>query len=75
MFADEQKNEYAKLLRKMLYNFADVDIKTDEPNLFRTSSMKLRLEALLGRPIDIVRFRNGMDPHLRTRIIQDARYV
>ena len=56
---------------------SDVDIvfKTDAPNLFRTVRMKQELEALLACPVDVVRLRERMNPGLKKRILQEARYV
>lgn len=56
---------------------SDVDIvfKTNSPNLFRTASIKTRLEELLNRPVDVVRYRENMNPHLKQRIQAEARYV
>jgi predicted nucleotidyltransferase len=56
---------------------SDVDIvfKTNEPNLFRTASMKAELENLLARRVDVVRLRERMNPRLRQRILREARFV
>ncbi|HOT36688.1 MAG TPA: nucleotidyltransferase family protein [Candidatus Latescibacteria bacterium] len=56
---------------------SDVDIvfTTDSPNLFRSVRMKLELERLLRRPVDIVRLRDNMNPRLKARILREARYV
>ncbi|RJP58797.1 MAG: hypothetical protein C4549_03200 [Deltaproteobacteria bacterium] len=56
---------------------SDVDIvfETTEPNLFRTSRMKQELEELLARRVDVVRLRERMNPRLKRRILQEARYV
>ena len=56
---------------------SDVDIvfQTDEPNLFRTARMKQALESLLLRHVDLLRWREGMNPRLKARIARDARYV
>ena len=56
---------------------SDIDIvfETDEPNLFLTALMKEELEALLARPIDVVRWRERMNPGLKARIAREARYV
>ncbi len=56
---------------------SDVDVvfQTDEPNLFRTALLKQALETLLARHVDLVRWREGMNPHLKARIARDARYV
>jgi predicted nucleotidyltransferase len=56
---------------------SDVDIvfETSEPNLFRTSRMKQELEELFARRVDVVRLRERMNPRLKRRILQEARYV
>ena len=56
---------------------SDVDIvfETDAPNLFRTALMREELERLLGRPVDLVRLRETMNPRLKARIEKDAVYV
>lgn len=56
---------------------SDVDIvfKTDKPNLYRRVRMKQALEVLLGRQVDLVRWREGMNPRLKRRIAREARYV
>ncbi|MFA4910044.1 MAG: nucleotidyltransferase domain-containing protein [Desulfobacteria bacterium] len=56
---------------------SDVDVvfETSEPNLFRTSRMKQELEELLARRVDVVRLRERMNPRLKQRILQEARYV
>lgn len=56
---------------------SDVDVvfETRTPNLLRTSRMKRELEALLARKVDVVRFRDRMNPRLKERILREARYV
>lgn len=56
---------------------SDVDIvfETNQPNLFRTSRMRQKLEELLAHHVDVVRFRDNMNPRLKKRILQEARYV
>jgi len=56
---------------------SDVDIvfDTDAPNLFRTAMLKQDLETWLGRPVDVVRLRELMNPRLRERILREAHYV
>jgi uncharacterized protein len=56
---------------------SDVDIvfETDSPNLFRTVRMKQQLEKLLSRHVDVVRWRERLDPRLKARIAREARYV
>jgi len=56
---------------------SDIDIvfQTDRPNLLQTAILKQDLEALLDRPIDIVRLREMMNPELKSRIEREAQYV
>ena len=56
---------------------SDVDVvfDTSAPNLLRTSRMRLDLEDILGRHVDVVRFREDMNPRLRERIRREAHYV
>jgi hypothetical protein len=56
---------------------SDVDVvfETDNPNLFRTARMKQQLETLLCRHVDVIRWRESINPRLKARIIREARYV
>jgi hypothetical protein len=84
-FMESQKSEYklvslgvfGSVARGEARDDSDVDIvfETTEPNLFRTSRMKQDLEQLLSRPVDIVRLRERMNPRLKQRILQEARFV
>lgn len=68
---------FGSVARDEAYVDSDIDIvfSTDDPNLFRTSRMRADLEAWLARPVDVVRFRERMDPELKQRILREARYV
>lgn len=56
---------------------SDVDIvfQTDKPDLFLTSMLRQDLEALLNRPVDVIRLRDNMNPRLKARIELEAIYV
>jgi predicted nucleotidyltransferase len=56
---------------------SDVDIvyETNSPNLYRTVRMKQELEAILRRRVDVVRWRDRIDPRLKARIAREAVYV
>jgi uncharacterized protein len=56
---------------------SDVDIvfESVNPNLFRTASMKQWLEAILRRQVDVIRWRDSINPRLKARIIREACYV
>ena len=85
MFKESRQAEYSLRSLGIFGSFArgqaqedsDVDVvcETSEPNLFRTSRMKQELEELLARRVDVVRLRERMNPHLKQRILREARYV
>jgi len=56
---------------------SDVDIvfHTDRPDLLLTAILKQDLEAWLRRSVDVVRFRESMNPRLKARIQREAKYV
>jgi len=56
---------------------SDIDVvyETDEPNLFRAAQMKDELEEALGRHVDVIRLRGGMNHRFRARIEREAKYV
>lgn len=68
---------FGSFARGQVQEESDVDVvfETTEPNLFRTSRMKQELEELLARRVDVVRLRERMNPRLKRRILQEARYV
>jgi predicted nucleotidyltransferase len=53
----------------------DVVVELSEPDLLRLVGIKQELEALLDRPVDIVRYREHMNHFLKQRIEEEAVYV
>ena len=53
----------------------DIVIEQREPDLFILGSIKTDLENELGRKVDIVRIRKGMNAFLKDRIEREAIYV
>lgn len=53
----------------------DVVIRMRPPNLLVLSRIRQKLEERMQRPVDIVRYREQMNPFLRQRIDREARYV
>jgi len=53
----------------------DVVVELAEPDLLTLVGIKQDLEELLHRPVDIVRYRETMNPFLKQRIDRDAVYV
>lgn len=55
---------------------SDVDVVVQmAPNLFLRSALRVELSDLLGMPVDVVRYRKGMNDRLKKRIDQEAHYV
>jgi predicted nucleotidyltransferase len=53
----------------------DVVVSLKEPNLFTLSRIRIELEAQLHRHVDIVSYRDRMNPFLKKRIQREACYV
>lgn len=56
---------------------SDIDIcyEGEAPTLFTLARIKHELEALLGRPVDLVRIRERMDEVLKQTIQKEAIYL
>jgi uncharacterized protein len=55
---------------------SDVDIVVEmAPDLFKRAELKIELEALLGRKVDVVRYGRRMNGQLKKRIDFEALYV
>ena len=53
----------------------DVVVELAHPDLFALIGIKQELEAVLHRPVDVVRYRENMNAFLERRIQQEAIYV
>jgi hypothetical protein len=53
----------------------DVVMEIERPNLFVAVNIKEELEYALGLPVDLVRYREHMNPHLKRRLEREAIYV
>lgn len=53
----------------------DVVVRMRKPNLFYLVHVKETLEAAIQRPVDVVHYRDRMNPFLRKRIDREAIYV
>ena len=50
-------------------------VELAHPDLFALIGIKQELEAVLHRPVDVVRYRENMNAFLKLRIQQEAIYV
>ena len=53
----------------------DVVVQIEKPNLFTLSGIRIDLEERLHRHVDLVNFRERMNPFLKDRIRKEACYV
>jgi predicted nucleotidyltransferase len=53
----------------------DVVVELAHPDMFALIGIKQELEAMLDRPVDVVRYRENMNAFLKQRIRQEAIYV
>ncbi len=55
---------------------SDIDIVVHmSPNLLKRVRLKAELENLFGKKVDVIRYRNSMNPYLKARIDRDVIYV
>lgn len=60
-------------LHQRLHMF--MEKKGDYPNLLRTARLREDLVELLERPVDVIRYRERMNPTFKARLEQEAVYV
>ena len=53
----------------------DVVVELGRPDLLALVGIKQELEEILHQPVDVVRYREGMNAYLKRRIEQEAVYV
>jgi len=53
----------------------DVVLEMESPNLFVMVHIQSEIEQTLGKPVDLVRYRERMNPYLKSRIDREAIYV
>lgn len=68
---------FGSTARDRLSEDSDVDVVVElaKPDLLLLVGIKQELESLLGRPVDIVRYRQTMNPQLKARIDREAVYA
>lgn len=55
---------------------SDIDVVVHmQPNLLKRARLKAELEEIFGTEVDIIRYRESMNPFLKARIQQDVIYV
>ncbi len=68
---------FGSLARGEATDASDVDVvvELERPDLLLLVGIKQELEELLQRPVDVVRYREHMNPLLKKRIDREAVYV
>ena len=76
-FEIEKLGVFGSFARSQETDISDIDvvIRTKRPNLFRLSKIRLELESLLHKHVDIVCYRDRMNQYLKKRIDEEAIYV
>jgi len=68
---------FGSVARDEMVDVSDVDVVVElaRPDLLILVGIKQELEILLQRPVDVVRYREQMNPFLRRRIEEEAVYA
>jgi len=68
---------FGSVARDEMVDTSDVDIVVElaQPDLLALVGIKQELEELLHQRVDVVRYRDQMNPFLKRRIDQEAIYV
>ena len=68
---------FGSVARDEMVDTSDVDVVVEiaRPDLLTLVGIKHELEELLHQPVDIVRYREQMNPLLKRRIEQEAHYA
>ena len=89
MIVMKTRNEYIDLLKSCggvlrkqfgvrslrLFGSVDVCVVTETPNPFLIQDIKEFLEKLFDCPVDVIRYRESMNPFLKKQIEKDGIYV
>lgn len=72
----DQIGIFGSVARDEAYPGSDIDIVVYmPPDLLKRVRLKAELESLFGRKVDVIRYRNSMNPYLKTQIDREVIYV
>ncbi|MBE9160293.1 nucleotidyltransferase family protein [Nodosilinea sp. LEGE 06152] len=67
---------FGSVARNEAYGDSDIDVVVHmRPDMLKRARLKAVLEEVFGREVDLIRYRESMNPFLKARINQDAIYV
>jgi predicted nucleotidyltransferase len=68
-YAIDRLDIFGSVAREEARPTSDIDIVVDmPPDLLERVRLKAELEILLEREVDVIRYRNSMNPYLKARI-------
>ncbi len=75
-YAITQIGIFGSVARNEHRQTSDIDVVVHmSPDLLKRVRLKAELEKLLGKEVDVIRYRNSMNPYLKARIDRDVIYV
>jgi predicted nucleotidyltransferase len=75
-YAIDQIGIFGSVAREETRPTSDIDIVVYmPPDLLKRVRLKAELENLFGREVDVIRYRDSLNPYLKARIDREAIYV
>jgi predicted nucleotidyltransferase len=75
-YAITQIGIFGSVARNEDHQTSDIDVVVQmSPDLLKRVGLKAELEKLFGREVDVIRYRDSMNPYLKARIDRDVIYV
>ncbi len=75
-YAVSQIGIFGSVARNEAQLDSDIDVVVHmQPDILKRARLKAELEQILGQGVDVIRYRDSMNPYLKARIDQDVIYV
>jgi uncharacterized protein len=75
-YAIDRIGLFGSIARNEARPTSDIDVVVYmPPDLLKRVRLKAELENLFGREVDVIRYRDSMNPYLKTRIDREVIYV
>ena len=67
---------FGSVARNEEHQASDIDVVVHmQPDMLKRLRLKAELENLFGRKVDVIRYRDSMNPYLKARIEREVIYV
>ncbi len=67
---------FGSVARNTPHANSDIDIVVEmQPNILKRACLKAELEEVFGCSVDVIRYWDGMNPYLKSRIDREAKYA